>query len=149
MSGNLAESLHQDGDASYPIIDGMAVIEFSGVLIHRCGCIGESSGWTSYEDIAAQIEAAASDPFVRGLAREMNSVGGEAATVSDLAGRVRARRCEKPVSAFVTEQAFSATVRWQARHTASCCRAPGRLTASESSSCMPVSAASSTGTACA
>ena len=62
LSGNLTERLQHDGDAPYPIVDGVAVIEISGVLIHRGGWIGQSSGQTSYEGIAAQIKAAASDP---------------------------------------------------------------------------------------
>jgi ClpP class serine protease len=84
------------------------VIEISGVLIHRGGWIGQSSGQTSYEGIAAQIEAAASDPSVRGLALEIDSFGGEVAGVFDLADRIRAVRASKPVWAFVAEHAFSA-----------------------------------------
>jgi capsid assembly protease len=69
----------QHGDAPYPVVDGIAVIEIAGVLIHRGSWIGQSSGQTSYEGIAAQIEAAASDPAVRGLALEIDSFGGEVA----------------------------------------------------------------------
>jgi len=108
IAGNLTESLRQHGDAPYPVIDGIAVIEISGVLIHRGGWIGESSGQTSYEGIAAQIEAAASDPSVRGVALEIDSFGGEVAGVFDLADRIRALRRDKPVWAFVAEHAFSA-----------------------------------------
>lgn len=108
LAGNLAESLQQHGDAPYPVVDGIAVIEISGVLIHRGSWIGQSSGQTSYEGIAAQIEAAASDPSVRGLALEIDSFGGEVAGVFDLADRIRAIRGSKPVWAFVAEHAFSA-----------------------------------------
>jgi capsid assembly protease len=108
LAGNLAERLQQHGDAPYPIIDGIAVIEISGVLIHRGGWIGQSSGQTSYEGIAAQIEAAASAPSVRGLALEIDSFGGEVAGVFDLADKIRAVRVNKPVWAFVAEHAFSA-----------------------------------------
>jgi signal peptide peptidase SppA len=108
LAGGLAESLRQQGDAPYTLVDGIAVIEISGVLIHRGGWIGESSGQTSYEGIAAQIEAAASDPLVRGVALEIDSFGGEVAGVFDLADRIRALRQNKPVWAFVAEHAFSA-----------------------------------------
>ena len=108
LAGNLTESVRQHGDAPYPVIDGIAVIEISGVLIHRGGWIGESSGQTSYEGITAQIEAAASDPAVRGVALEIDSFGGEVAGVFDLADRIRALRRDKPVWAFVAEHAFSA-----------------------------------------
>ncbi|MCC5957706.1 MAG: S49 family peptidase [Natronohydrobacter sp.] len=108
LASGLADSYRQHGDAPYPVVDGIAVIEISGVLIHRGGWIGQSSGQTSYEGIAAQIEAAASDPAVRGLALEIDSFGGEVAGVFDLADRIRAIRGTKPVWAFVAEHAFSA-----------------------------------------
>ncbi|WP_296644192.1 S49 family peptidase [Roseinatronobacter sp.] len=108
LAGGLADSYRQHGDAPYPVVDGIAVIEISGVLIHRGGWIGQSSGQTSYEGIAAQIEAAASDPAVRGVALEIDSFGGEVAGVFDLADRIRAIRGTKPVWAFVAEHAFSA-----------------------------------------
>ncbi|MFN3312634.1 MAG: S49 family peptidase [Hyphomonas sp.] len=108
LAGGLTESLRQHGDAPYPVVDGIAVIEISGVLIHRGGWIGQSSGQTSYEGIAAQIAAAADDAAVRGLALEIDSFGGEVAGVFDLADRIRAIRGAKPVWAFVAEHAFSA-----------------------------------------
>lgn len=108
LGGGLADSYRQHGDAPYPVVDGIAVIEIAGVLIHRGGWIGQSSGQTSYEGIAAQIEAAADDPAVRGLALEIDSFGGEVAGVFDLADRIRAIRGRKPVWAFIAEHAFSA-----------------------------------------
>ena len=108
LAGNLTERLQQHGDTPYPIVDGIAVIEISGVLIHRGGWIGQSSGQTSYEGIAAQIEAVARDPSVRAVALEIDSFGGEVAGVFDLADQIRALRRDKPVWAFVAEHAFSA-----------------------------------------
>ncbi|EDM72264.1 Peptidase U7 [Roseobacter sp. AzwK-3b] len=108
ITGGLTESLQHNGNAPYPIVNGIAVIEISGVLIHRGGWIGQSSGQTSYEGIAAQIEAAARDPSVRAVALEIDSFGGEVAGVFDLADRLRALRRNKPVWAFVAEHAFSA-----------------------------------------
>jgi signal peptide peptidase SppA len=108
IAKGLLGDFQEHGEAPYPVIDGIAVIEISGVLIHRGGWIGESSGQTSYEGIAVQIEAAASDPAVRGVALEIDSFGGEVAGVFDLADRIRALRRDKPVWAFVAEHAFSA-----------------------------------------
>ena len=48
LAGALADNLRQHGDAPYPVVDGIAVIGISGVLIHRGGWIGQSSGQTSY-----------------------------------------------------------------------------------------------------
>jgi len=108
LTNGLADSYQRNGESPYAVVDGIAVIEISGVLIHRGGWIGQSSGQTSYEGIAAQIEAAASDPSVRAIALEIDSFGGEVAGVFDLADRIRAIRATKPVWAFVAEHAFSA-----------------------------------------
>jgi signal peptide peptidase SppA len=108
LTGGMLDDHRPHGEAPYPMVDGIAVIEISGVLIHRGAWIGQSSGQTSYEGIAAQIEAAAADPAVRGLALEIDSFGGEVAGVFDLADRIRAIRATKPVWAFVAEHAFSA-----------------------------------------
>lgn len=108
LAGGLVEGARPPGEAPYPVMDGIAVVEISGVLIHRGSWIGQSSGQTSYEGIGAQIEAAARDPSVRAVALEIDSFGGEVAGVFDLADRIRALRSTKPVWAFVAEHAFSA-----------------------------------------
>ena len=72
LAGNLTQQLQQHGNAPYPIVGGIAVIEISGVLIHRGSWIGQSSGQTSYEGISAQIEAAARDPSVQAVALEID-----------------------------------------------------------------------------
>lgn len=68
LAGGLLDEDRLRGSAPYPVVDGIAVIEIAGVLIHRGSWIGQSSGQTSYEGIAAQIAAAADDPMVRGVA---------------------------------------------------------------------------------
>jgi len=108
LTGSLTARATAHGELPFPVIDGIAVIEISGVLIHRGAWIGESSGQTSYEGIAAQIDAAAKDPSVRAVALEIDSFGGEVAGVFDLADKIRALRRDKPVWAFVAEHAFSA-----------------------------------------
>lgn len=108
LTNGLAEQYQRDGRTPFALQDGVAVIEISGVLVHRGAWIGQSSGQTSYEGIAAQLTAAVADPMVRGLALEIDSFGGEVAGVFDLADTIRAARSAKPVWAFVAEHAFSA-----------------------------------------
>ena len=108
LTNDLAEQYQRDGQTPFAMVDGVAVIEVSGVLVHRGAWIGQSSGQTSYEGIAAQLAAAVSDPAVRGIALEIDSFGGEVAGVFDLADAIRAARAIKPVWAFVAEHAFSA-----------------------------------------
>ena len=109
LFGNDLVQRHQrNGSQPYALVDGIAVIEIAGTLVHRGAWIGQSSGLTSYEGIAAQLQAAIADPGVRGIALDIDSFGGEVAGAFDLADRIRAARAQKPVHAFVAEHALSA-----------------------------------------
>ena len=109
LFGNDLVQRHQrNGSQPFTLIDGIAVIEVAGTLVHRGAWIGQSSGLTSYEGIAAQLQAALADPGVRGIALDIDSFGGEVAGAFDLADRIRAARAQKPVHAFVAEHALSA-----------------------------------------
>jgi signal peptide peptidase SppA len=109
LFGNDLTQRHQrNGSQPFALIDGIAVIEIAGTLVHRGAWVGQSSGLTSYEGIAAQLQAALADPGVRGIALDIDSFGGEVAGAFDLADRIRAARAQKPVHAFVAEHALSA-----------------------------------------
>ncbi len=108
FGNDLAQRHQQGGTQPYALIDGIAVIGIAGTLVHRGAWIGQSSGLTSYEGIAAQLQAALGDPAVRGIALDIDSFGGEVAGAFDLADRIRAARAHKPVHAFVSEHALSA-----------------------------------------
>lgn len=98
----------QGGSQPLAVVDGIVVIEIAGTLVHRGAWIGQSSGLTSYEGIAAQLQAALADPAIRGIALDIDSFGGEVAGAFDLADRIRAARQVKPVQAFVADHALSA-----------------------------------------
>lgn len=108
IGGDVARRRRERGDALYPVRDGIAIIEATGTLVHRGAWLGNSSGETSYEGLAAQFEAAASDPSVRGVAVEIDTFGGQAAGAFDLGDLIRSVRASKPVWAFVAESALSA-----------------------------------------
>ena len=105
---DLARRQAQNGNQPFAVVNGIAVIEIAGTLVHRGTWIGQSSGLTSYEGIAAQLQAALSDPAIRGIALDIDSFGGELAGAFDLADRIRAARQVKPVQAFVADHALSA-----------------------------------------
>jgi len=98
----------RNGSQPFAVVEGIAVIEIAGTLVHRGAWIGQSSGLTSYEGIAAQLQAALADPAIRGIALDIDSFGGEVAGAFDLADRIRAARQVKPVHAFVADHALSA-----------------------------------------
>ncbi len=108
FSNDLAQRHQRNGTQPFAVVDGIAVIEIAGTLVHRGAWIGQSSGLTSYEGIAAQLQAALADPGVRGIALDIDSFGGEVAGAFDLADRIRAARAQKPIHAFVAEHALSA-----------------------------------------
>ena len=108
FGNDLAQRHQRNGTQPFTLVDGIAVIEIAGTLVHRGAWIGQSSGLTSYEGIAAQLQAAVADPGVRGIALDIDSFGGEVAGAFDLADRIRAARAQKPVHAFVAEHALSA-----------------------------------------
>ncbi len=108
FGNDLAQRHQRNGSQPFAVVDGIAVIEIAGTLVHRGAWIGQSSGLTSYEGIAAQLQAALADPGVRGIALDIDSFGGEVAGAFDLADRIRAARAQKPVHAFVAEHALSA-----------------------------------------
>jgi len=108
IGGGIADRQQDHDTRAFVLIDGIAVIEIGGTLVHRGAWIGQSSGLTSYEGITARIDAAVADPAVRGIALEIDSFGGEVAGAFDLADRIRAARDVKPIHAFVAEHALSA-----------------------------------------
>jgi len=91
-------------------LEGIAVIPVLGTLVRRSSYLGAASGLTSYHDIEAMAEQAFADPEVRAVLLEIDSSGGEAGGVFDLAQRLRAlsQTSGKPLWAIADEAALSA-----------------------------------------
>ena len=87
--------------------EGIAAIPVFGTLVKRAGIIDAASGLTSYGHLEEQIMDAATDPAVRAILLDIDSPGGEAAGVFDLADLVYEARSLKPVWAVADEEAFS------------------------------------------
>ena len=117
FGNDLAQRHQRNGTQPLSLIEGIAVIEIAGTLVHRGAWIGQSSGLTSYEGIAAQLQAALADPGVRGIALDIDSFGGEVAGAFDLADRIRAAGRRSRSMHSSVEHALSAGL---------CPRLPGR-----------------------
>ena len=91
-----------------PSASGIAVIPVHGTLVRRTMGLDAASGLQSYDEIAARLQAALDDPQVQGILLDVDSSGGEAAGVFDLAEQIRAADRLKPVWAIADEAAFSA-----------------------------------------
>ena len=87
---------------------GIAVVPVHGSLVRRSMGIEAASGLMSYGDIAAMLDAAVADPTVSGILLDIDSPGGEAGGVFELAQHIRTIDAIKPVWAMACDSAFSA-----------------------------------------
>lgn len=87
---------------------GIAIIPVYGTLVRRAMGLEVASGLTSYAEIAARLDAALADPQVSGILLDLDSPGGEAGGVFELAQRIRAANDIKPVWAHANDSAYSA-----------------------------------------
>ncbi|MDD3183343.1 MAG: S49 family peptidase [Alphaproteobacteria bacterium] len=88
--------------------DGIAIIPITGTLVRRTVGLEAQSGLTSYAEIAEQVQQAVADPSVKAILLNLDSPGGEAGGVFDLADQIYGARQAKPVWAVANEDAFSA-----------------------------------------
>jgi len=88
--------------------DGIAVIPIFGTLVRRTVGLEAQSGLVNYTTIGQQLDMALSDVAVRAILLDVDSPGGEAGGVFDLADKIYAARKIKPIWASVDEDAFSA-----------------------------------------
>jgi signal peptide peptidase SppA len=86
----------------------IAVIPVFGTLVRRTNGLEAASGLTSYSELAARLQAASVDQAVRGVLLEIDSPGGEAGGVFELAEHVRTLAQHKPVWAVAVDSALSA-----------------------------------------
>lgn len=92
----------------YRTADGVAIISVVGTLVQRGDSMDAMSGLLSYGRIASMLQAALDDPRTDTILLEIDSPGGEANGLMDLAAKVKAAGAKKPVHAIALEQAFSA-----------------------------------------
>ena len=86
----------------------IAVVPVFGTLVRRTNGLEAASGLTSYSELAARLQAASVDTAVRGVLLEIDSPGGEAGGVFELAEHVRTLAQHKPVWAVAVDSALSA-----------------------------------------
>lgn len=92
----------------YEISNGVAIIQVVGTLVRRTVGLEAQSGLTSYGLIGERLDAALQDSAVKGILLDIDSPGGEAGGVFDLADKIFAARKVKPIWAVANDEAFSA-----------------------------------------
>lgn len=90
----------------------VAVIPVDGTLVHRFGWLDPTSGMTGYDGIARKLRAALSDNEIQAIWLDINSPGGEVsgcfALCEEIAAATQSEGGDKPIWAYVNEQATSA-----------------------------------------
>ena len=104
------ESGHgEERPRGYRIARGVATLPIRGVLASRIGEIApDSTPLQSYENLSSVLRSAHQDSRVRGILLDIDSPGGEAAGVFDLADEIRAAGQTKPIWALAHHNALSA-----------------------------------------
>lgn len=87
---------------------GVALIPIIGSLVQRGSWMDAMSGLSSYDKITSLVEAAITDQDVRALLLEIDSPGGEASGIVEMAARVREASTKKPTWAAANGMAYSA-----------------------------------------
>ena len=102
------ESRDRERGSGMLIDGGVGILPITGSLVHRGTWIGTSSGLQSYDGIAQQLRMAAEDDRIKSVLLDLNTYGGEAGGVADLAAEIRDLSAVKPVRAMINDAAASA-----------------------------------------
>ncbi len=86
----------------------VAVIPVEGPLFRHSNLLTSMSGATSYDALHKDFQAAMANPAVKSVLLNIDSPGGEARGVSELAAAITAARGKKPIKAYVGGSANSA-----------------------------------------
>ncbi len=86
----------------------IAVIPIYGTLVRRSMGLEAASGLLSYAEIATRLDTAMSDPQIQGILLDIDSSGGEAGGVFELAQQIRLASQVKPIWAHANDSAYSA-----------------------------------------
>ena len=94
-------------DVPLDVVDGVALIQITGFLQKHVDFFSALFGARSIGDIVAQVEAAANDGSVNSTLLIIDSPGGTAAGLTDLADAIFEHRSVKPIAAYISDMAAS------------------------------------------
>jgi len=93
----------------YRISNGVAILPVHGVLMRRAGQVTpDSTPLQSYENVSRVLRTSQRDTRVRATLLDIDSPGGEAGGVFDLADEIRSAAKLKPIWAIANDDALSA-----------------------------------------
>lgn len=90
-----------DNTRTVSLRDGVAVIPVTGPIMRYANLFTRISGATSTQELATDLQAALDNPKVRAIVLNIDSPGGAASGINELADMVYAARSQKPIKAYV------------------------------------------------
>lgn len=97
-----------DNTRTVVIREGVAVVPVTGPIVRYANLFTEISGGTSTQVLATDIQSAIDNPEVRAIVLDVDSPGGAANGINELAELIYAARDIKPIVAYVGGEAASA-----------------------------------------
>lgn len=97
-----------DNTRAVSVRDGVAVIPVTGPIMRYANLFTRISGATSTQELATDLQTALDSPQVRAIVLNIDSPGGEANGINELADMIHAARGKKPIKAYVGGTAASA-----------------------------------------
>jgi signal peptide peptidase SppA len=98
----------QTYDPGYDVVQGVAVIKVSGLLVQCLGSARPVMGMTGYDGLRHALRNAVQAKNITRIVLDIDSPGGEVAGCFDLVDDIYAVRDEKPIRAILSENAYSA-----------------------------------------
>lgn len=108
VGDRLGRSFDRQNRKPYDMVGNVAVIPIEGSLIHKGAFVESDSGETSYQGLQTQVQRAARDPQVKGVAFEIDSFGGQVAGAFETSDMIHALSQVKPTIAILSDHAYSA-----------------------------------------
>lgn len=90
-----------EGTRRTALRDGVAIVPVLGPIFRRANLMTELSGATSLEMIGRDVATAAASESVKAILLDIDSPGGQAAGVAELAAHLVAMNRKKPVHAYI------------------------------------------------
>lgn len=104
----LAAAKEEKSPLAYDVVNGVAVISVSGILVKSLSMFASIFGERSMPEIGRNFQTAVDDPNVKGIVLAVDSPGGSVDGTSALANQIAAARGRKPIIAVADGIAASA-----------------------------------------
>lgn len=89
-----------DNTRAVTLRDGVAIIPVNGPIMRYANLFTRISGATSTQELATDLQTALDDPKVKAIVLNIDSPGGHASGINELADMVYAARGRKPIKAY-------------------------------------------------